>query len=207
MSTPDEAAAASPAEAAAPPEPSADRRKTWMRLGALTLAIAASAAVAHYTGATAYLTREHIRELIAGLGPLGALAFVGLFVVGELAHVPGFVFIGAAILAYGRLAGGVLGYVGALAAVAVAFLVVRGIGGQALGVIRRPLVVKMLAHVDDRPVLAVAGLRSVLWMTPALTYALALTRVRFRDYMVGSALGLALPIGLMSWFLDWLLAQ
>lgn len=187
-------------------EPS-EARTTWIRLGVLAGVLVVSAIVAHYAGVGEYLSRDHVRDLIAGLGPMGALAFVGLFVVGELAHVPGFVFIGASILAYGRLEGGVLGYVGALAAVAVAFLVVRGIGGQALSSIRRPLVVRMLAHVDDRPVLAVAGLRSVLWMTPALTYALALTRVRFRDYMIGSALGLAIPVVLMSFLFDWLLAQ
>jgi uncharacterized membrane protein YdjX (TVP38/TMEM64 family) len=192
-------------EAPKAPAPTPDRRGTWTRLAVLVLVLVLSAVVAHYAGVTEYLSRDRIRALISGLGPMGAFAFIGLFVLGELAHVPGFVFIGAAILAYGRLEGGVLGYVGALAAVAVAFLVVRGIGGQALSSIRRPIVVRLLAHVDDRPVLAVAGLRSVLWMTPALTYALALTRVRFRDYMIGSALGLAVPIALMSWFFDWLL--
>jgi uncharacterized membrane protein YdjX (TVP38/TMEM64 family) len=64
----------------------------------------------------------------------------------------------------------------------------------------------MLARVDERPLLAVTALRSVLWMTPALTYALALTRVRFRDYIAGTALGLALPIAAMSVFFDWLLS-
>lgn len=194
-----------------PPPPdareTAERQKTtWLRLGALALVVAISFAVAHATGLTEYLTRDHVRELIVGLGPLGALAFVGLFVVGELAHVPGFVFIGAAILAYGRLEGGVLGYVGALVAIAVAFFVVRGIGGSALAGLQRPILRRALAHVDERPVMAVAVLRTLLIMTPALTYALALTRIRFRDYMVGSAIGLVLPIAAMSLLFDWLLS-
>lgn len=192
-----------PAIASPPP---VDRKKTWLRLGALALVVAITFVVAHVTGLTEYLSREHVRALIVGLGPLGLLAFVGLFVVGELAHVPGFVFIGAAILAYGRLEGGVLGYVGALVAVAVAFFVVRGIGGQALTALERPLIRRALAHVDARPILAVAVLRTLLIMTPALTYALALTRIRFRDYMLGSALGLALPIVAMSVLFDWLLS-
>jgi uncharacterized membrane protein YdjX (TVP38/TMEM64 family) len=190
----------------APAAPDPDRRSRWIRLGALGLAVVVSFAVAHATGLTEQLTRENIRETIVGLGPLGALAFVGLFVVGELAHVPGFVFIGAAILAYGRLEGGVLGYVGALAAVAVAFVVIRAIGGQALSGIQRPWIVRALAEVDRRPITAVTALRVVLIMTPALTYALALTRVRFRDYMIGSALGLVVPIAVMSWLFDWLLS-
>jgi uncharacterized membrane protein YdjX (TVP38/TMEM64 family) len=188
-------------------EPSDEtRRRSWMRLGVLGALFVVTLLVAHFTGVTEHLSREHIRAIIDGLGPLGAVAFIGLFVVGELAHVPGFVFIGAAILAYGRLAGGVLGYVGALAAVAVAFVVVRAIGGQALASIRRPFITRMLAHVDARPVTAITVLRTLLILTPALTYALALTRVRFRDYMIGSALGLALPIAAMSVLFDWLLS-
>lgn len=190
-----------------PPHPAPHRKKTWIRLGVLALVVILSFIVAHVTGLTEYLSRERVRDLITGLGPLGVLAFVGLFVVGELAHVPGFVFIGAAILAYGRLEGGVVGYVGAMAAVAVAFVVVRGIGGQALAAIERPIIRRVLAHVDERPVLAVAALRTVLIMTPALTYALALTRIRFRDYIVGSALGLALPIAGMAVLFDWLFSS
>jgi uncharacterized membrane protein YdjX (TVP38/TMEM64 family) len=182
-------------------------KRRWLRLGALAVVIVALGVIAERTGLVAQLSQERVRATVEQLGPLGALVFVALFVVGELVHVPGFVFVGAAILAYGRLLGGVLGYVGALAAVAVTFLVVRAIGGQALASIEQPRVRAWLSRVDDRPVLVIAGLRTVLIMTPALTYALALTRVRFRDYMVGSALGLVLPIAAMAILFDWLFAQ
>ena len=38
-------------------------------------------------------------------------------------------------------------------------------------------------------------LRLVLWMAPELNYALALSNVGYRPYLVGSALGLVAPIG------------
>lgn len=187
------------------PSPEA-RKRAFVRLGALAVFLIVLAIVAERVGVAEHLSRERIRALIDGLGPLGVLAFVGLFVVGELAHVPGFVFIGAAILAYGRVVGGLVGYGGALIAMAVGFVVVRAFVGQALGAIRRPIVVRALAWVEARPILAVAGLRSVLWMTPMLTYVLALSPVRFRDYMLGTALGLVLPVVAMSVFFDWLLS-
>ena len=190
------------------PDPTPEQRgRTWVRLGLLALAVVVSVVVADQLGVTEWLSRDHVRELIVGLGPLGVVAFVGLFVVGELAHVPGWVFIGASILAYGRVAGGLVGYAGALVAIAVAFFVVRMIGGQALATIRRPFVARMLARVDEQPIRTVAVLRIFLVMTPALTYALALTRIRFREYMIGSALGLVVPIALMSLLFDWLFAQ
>jgi hypothetical protein len=65
----------------------------------------------------------------------------------------------------------------------------------------------MLAAVDSRPVLAVAGLRTLLMMTPALTYALAMTRVRFWHYVAGNLIGLVIPIAVMAAFIEWFLAR
>lgn len=183
-----------------------DRRRALLRVGALVLFVVLSIAVAHATGLTDYLSRDRVRELIVGLGPLGVVAFIGLFAVGELAHVPGFVFVGAAILAYGRVEGGIIGYVGAVLSVTVAFVVARGIGGQAFSAIRHPFVVRMLARVEERPLLTVLLLRAFLAIAPPVTFGLAFTRIRFRDYFLGSAIGLVPPIIVMSVFFDWLLS-
>ena len=48
----------------------------------------------------------------------------------------------------------------------------------------------------------------MLWMAPPLNYALAMSKLRFREYIIGSAIGLVIPIALVSllfeWFLGWL---
>ncbi|MCB9621848.1 MAG: DedA family protein, partial [Sandaracinus sp.] len=59
---------------------------------------------------------------------------------------------------------------------------------------------------ERRPVRVVALLRLILWMAPPLNYALAMSAVRFRDYVVGSALGLILPIAAAALFFDWVVA-
>ena len=51
---------------------------------------------------------------------------------------------------------------------------------------------------QERPVRSVALLRLVFWMFPPLNYALALSPVGLRDYVVGSALGLVLPLAVMA---------
>ena len=140
-----------------------------------------------------------------GLGPAGVVAFIGLFAVGELVHVPGFVFVGAAILAYGRGLGGVVGYVGALVSVTLAFVVARAIGGNAFAAIRQPFVVRVLSRVEERPLSTVIALRALLAVAPPVTFGLAFTRIRFRDYFVGSAIGLVPPVIVMSVLFDWLL--
>lgn len=170
------------------------KRRQRIRLGALFVVLVALFGVGWALGLDEYLDRERIRTLVESWGVFGPLAFVVLFAVGELAHVPGWVFVGAGIVVWGPFVGGLLGFVGANVSVSFAFLLVRTIGGKAFDSIERPFVRRLLARLDEYPVLVVAALRSVLFALPALNYGLALTRIRFRDYALGSALGLIPPM-------------
>ena len=198
------AAAAPPREgdAPAPPPAPAPSPVKWWRLVALVVLIVSLLVLGKVTGLTAYLTTERIRTLVQSAGWWGALLLIALFCVGELVHIPGFVFVAAAVIAYGRLGGGALGYVGALCSVSVSFFIVRGVGGKPLGAIKWRFVQRILAQLDEHPVRTVTILRSILWMAPQLNYALALSRVRYRDYLIGSALGLALPVAGMVLLMD-----
>jgi uncharacterized membrane protein YdjX (TVP38/TMEM64 family) len=119
--------------------------------------------------------------------------------------VPGLVFVAAAVLVWGRIAGAALAYGGALVAVSFSFAVVRAIGGQPLGELKQKWVRATLAQLDKRPIRTVALLRLVLWIAPALNYALALSPIRYREYVIGSAIGLVLPVGTAAAFLEFLL--
>jgi uncharacterized membrane protein YdjX (TVP38/TMEM64 family) len=114
--------------------------------------------------------------------------------------VPGLVFVAAGVLAYGPRVGGLVSYGAALVSISVSFGVVRALGGRALGDTR------VMQKLDLRPVRTIAALRLFLVLSPPLNYALALSRVRFRDYLLGSALGLAPPTALAAIFFDRVLA-
>ena len=177
------------------------KRKRWLRIGGVVLLFVGSIAIAKLTGLDAYLDPETVRAFMVEAGPWGFLAFLGIFALGELLHVPGWVFVGAATLAYGQPLAAVAAYTGAMFSVSVSFFVVRTIGGQSLGEIDRPIVRRTMARLEDHPIRTVAFLRLILWVTPALNYALAMSKLRFRDYFLGSALGLLLPMPLMSIFI------
>ncbi|MEO0325025.1 MAG: VTT domain-containing protein [Myxococcota bacterium] len=188
-----------------PPQQEERRGPARWRLLALVGVFALSFALAKLTGLGDQLTLEGIRTFMEGAGALGFFAFLAIFALGELLHVPGVVFVAAAIVAYGPVLGGIAGYLGALASVSVSFFVVRGVGGQQLAAVRRPFIQRMLARLDAQPVRVVALLRVALWMAPPLNYALAMSSVRFRAYLIGSALGLALPLTGAAIFIDALL--
>ena len=166
------------------------RYRAFIVVGILALIFVAALA----SGVADDVDPERVRAAIVAAGPWGVGLFVVMFVVGELIHIPGMVFVLAGVLTYGRSMGFLVALLGAVASVAFSFWLVRTFGGQALTHIRFKLLQRMLGKLDARPVQTVFVLRSIFWIAPALNYALAMSRVRFRDYLVGSTLGLVLPI-------------
>jgi uncharacterized membrane protein YdjX (TVP38/TMEM64 family) len=173
------------------PAPRPPRR--W-RLLALAAVVVATLVVGRASGATESLSVEGVRRAVEDAGLVGLVLFVALFAVGELLHVPGLVFVAAAVAIWGPVAGGLAASAGALVSLVTSFAVVRGVGGSHRPAPRWAFLERLLAGLERRPVATVALARAVFILSPPVTYALALSPVRFRDYLVGSALGLVAPL-------------
>lgn len=200
----DASAGAVKVEVGPPPEPA---KPSWPRLAGLAVVMVALFAIGHFTGLTEHATPENLRALVESLGVWGLFLFIVLFAVGEFMHIPGMVFVLAGLLAYGRVTGGLVGYVGALVSVSFSFFLVRRVGGQALAHVKRARIARILERLDRHPIPTIFLLRMILFLMPAVNYALAMTRVRFRDYFIGSALGLVIPMILYAYAFEWVLAR
>lgn len=163
--------------------------------------------VGRVTGVSDMLNVESIRAIVRDAGAFGIVLFLLAFSAGELLHVPGMVFVAAAILVYGKVLGFVLALAGAIVSVSVTFFIVRAIGGKALADIERPWIRRALLTLEQRPIRTVVVLRTFLWLAPGLNYALALANVRYRDYLIGSAVGLLAPILAVTLLFEWLLTK
>ena len=62
--------------------------------------------------------------------------------------------------------------------------------------------VRILRELDARPIMSVALLRALFQTMPALNYALAMSGIKFRAYLIGTLLGLPIPIALYCIFFD-----
>ncbi len=194
---------AEPSPVTPPVDAETPRGSAW-RLVALALVLVGTFVIGHAAGASEHLSAEGLRRLVEGAGAAGVVGFVVLFVVGELVHVPGLVFVGAAVALWGPAHGGAIAGVGALLSLVTSFVVVRAIGGTPLGAVKSGLARRVLRHLDLRPVTTVAVVRAVFILSPPITYALALSGIRFRDYFVGSAVGLVPPLTVAVLVTDWL---
>ncbi|WP_296219426.1 VTT domain-containing protein [Pseudomonas sp. UBA2684] len=155
-------------------------------------------------GIRAQFNLDALQTLILMHPVAGLLLFILLFALGNLIQIPGWVFLAAAVLALGRVYGGLATYLAACISCAFTFVAIRALGGNALRELDNRLAQRLLAGLDRRPLASIIALRMLFQTVPALNYALALSGVRLRTYLLGTLLGLPLPIALYCLFFDYL---
>ena len=146
---------------------------------------------------TGLLLREHVsREAITtwvdGLGPWAGLAFMTAYAAGAVAFLPGLVFTIAGGALFGPLWGTAYSLVGATSGAALAFLAARhGLGNWVAERTGRRLE-RLQAGIDREGWRFVALMRLVpLVPFNLLNYALGLTRIRLRTYVMTSLIAMA----------------
>ena len=163
-------------------------------------------AAAHFSGLASSITRERIEELALSWGLLGVISYVAVFAVGEILQLPGALFVVAAVAAYGPWLGTLIAYVGMNVASVAVFLFGRVIAGRALTEITHPRVLQLMSEVERAPIRTAIIARGVLFVLPGIGYALALSSIRLRDYVIGSAIGLVVPSALAAALGEWALS-
>jgi uncharacterized membrane protein YdjX (TVP38/TMEM64 family) len=173
-------------------------RQAMRRIGLAGLVGLSVAAMFYVPGLLAAGLIEWLRDA----GPAGIGVYVAVFIVAAVCMVPGSILTLGAGAAYGPLAGGLIALPASVAAAAVAF----GVGRLAARgwIVRRgsdERVAALDAAVEQHGLKLVVLIRlSPLVPFNVLNYALGLTRVRFRDFVVGSFVGL-LPVTLLYAYL------
>lgn len=176
----------------------------YKRLIAVVLFLAILFAIFELSGLRDHFNLAFLQQRIEENKVTGLLIFILLFALGNLIQIPGWVFLAAAVLALGRTMGGIATYVAAVASCTITFFTIRFVGGDALRQLDSKIAVKLLRQLDAHPIKSVLLLRVVFQTVPALNYALAMSGVRFRDYLIGTLLGLPVPIALYCVFFDYL---
>lgn len=170
------------------------RNDKLLRLLAVLLFLGVLLTVMELSGLREHFDLHALHQRIETNRLTGLLLFILLFALGNLAHVPGWIFLAAAVLALGQTVGGLVTYLAATLSCVSTFLLIHLIGGNALRQLDNRVARRMLARLDSAPVRNIALLRVLFQTLPALNYALALSGVRFRHYLSGTLLGLPLPI-------------
>jgi len=134
-----------------------------------------------------------VRGMIESMGPYGSLAFIGLCIAAVMLHMPEILVIAAGSVVFGGIKGFVLGWIGCMAGLTISFTIARYFLKDAFRDIvasRSQRLISWDEKLERHGFVTVLYLRLILFMVPPLNWAIAVTRVRFRDYLLGSAIGI-----------------
>ncbi len=167
---------------------------------ALALGLIALMATGILLNRAGFITSERLSMTLLELGCWGVPVFFLCFVVGGLIQIPGVLFVIAARLAFGPTLGFVVGYTGAMLAVTAGFCMVRMMRGgqQEASSPKNAWAQRMLDKAETRPILTIATLRLLFFLSPPLNVGLGFSSVRLHHYVVGSALGIVVPTALVT---------
>jgi len=172
--------------------------KTLVKFLALIVFLAVAICLFRLTPARELATPEHLTRILGAAGWWAPAFFVLIEAMAIVLFVPASIpiLLGAGL--FGASWGFFCGWLGAVGGASMAFVV-----GRALG---REFVAGMIGHRLQKCDEAIErnGLTAVLYLrllnspfTP-LNYGLSLTRVRFRDFLLGTALGVAVSIFVLT---------
>ena len=176
----------------------------YKRLCIVILFLVALLALFQLSGLREHFNLAFVRQQLVDNKLTGLLIFVVLFCVGNLVQIPGWIFLAAAVLALGKTWGGLATYIAATISCLFTFLTIRFVGGDAIRAVKNRYALKILRGLDAHPIKSIALLRILFQTVPALNYALALSGVKFHKYMIGTMVGLPLPIMLYCLFFDYI---
>ena len=180
------------------------RMQKYQRLILVAVFLVLLFVIFELSGLRGQFTLKYLQQVILDNKASGLLIFVLVFSLGNLVQIPGWVFLAAAVLTLGKTMGGVATYVAACVSCVVTFLAIRFLGGSALRQLDNKFARRLLEHFDVHPIRSILILRILFQTVPALNYTLALSGARFRDYLIGTLLGLPVPIALYCLFFDYL---
>lgn len=166
----------------------------FLRLTALILLTAGFVYLSFFTDFMSYFNAEAMRTAVTDAGMFAPLLFMTVYVVATILFIPGTPLTLLAGVLFGPWYGTLYVVVGATLGAVLAFLLARGLGRGAFS-FGRGGVATRVAMYDAK--LATHGLGTVLFLRSVplfpfngLNFALGLTSVKPRDYVVGTFFGI-----------------
>ncbi|MCF8126393.1 MAG: TVP38/TMEM64 family protein [Desulfotignum sp.] len=176
------------------------RKKALIKVCILALFIAAAVFLVRFSPVKHYLTAQQLETLLEAVGLWASVMFVFIYAAGVCLFVPGTLLtaLGAAI--FGPYQGFAYVWTGAMAGACLAFLIGRYLGRDFAATV----IGERLKRFDDA--IARNGFATVLYLrlvyfpfTP-MNFGMGLTRVRFKDYALGTGLGIMVGTFIFTFF-------
>ena len=177
-----------------------NRRAGILKAVVLVAFIALAIYVVRFTPVKDFLTAETLGRLLDKAGIWAPVAFIMIYAVGVCLFVPGTLItaIGAAI--FGPFWGFLYVWVGAMIGASTAFFVGRGLGREFAASLIGDRLRKYDEAIERNGFATVLYLRLVYFPFTPMNFGMGLTKVRFKDYFLGTGLGIIAGAFIFTFF-------
>jgi uncharacterized membrane protein YdjX (TVP38/TMEM64 family) len=181
--------------------PPAQRLRRFAKIVGFAMIIIALALVWHFTPLSTLADPESIQERLAEIADMPGAPFIviAVFIVGGLLVFPVLLLIAATAATFGPWLGFALAGIGAMASAIVTYGIGAAIGRQAIENVLGPRLNRVRRAIVQRGVLAVTAVRLVpVAPFTVVNLVAGASRIRFADYVLGTIIGMAPGLVLMS---------
>jgi uncharacterized membrane protein YdjX (TVP38/TMEM64 family) len=171
-----------------------------IKMALLVMFIAAAIYLVRFSPVKQYLTAQQLRLFLESVGFWAPLMFVIIYVVGVCLFLPGTLLTAMGAAIFGPYWGFLYVWIGAMIGAALAFLIGRYLGRD----FAASLIGNKLKRFDDaierNGFATVLYLRLMYFPFTAMNFGMGLTKVRFWDYLAGTALGILVGTFIFTFF-------
>ncbi len=182
------------------PQRTTTGKRPLIKALALLLFIVAAVVIVRFTPVREYLTREMLGGLLESAGFWAPLLFILVYVAGICLFVPGTLLttLGAAI--FGAYWGFLYVWVGAMIGASAAFWIGRTLGREFAASLIGDRLKRYDEAIERNGFATVLYLRLIYFPFTPMNFGMGLTRVRFRDYLFGTGLGIIVGTFIFTFF-------
>ena len=178
-----------------------NRKKALMKAIFLLVFIVAAIFLVRFTPIKNYLTAEALGRFLDGAGFWAPLIFILIYTAGVCLFLPGTLLTGLGAAIFGAYWGFVYVWFGAMAGASAAFFIGRTLGREFASSLIGDKLKKYDDTIERNGFATVLYLRLVYFPFTPMNFGMGLTKVHFRDYFIGTGLGIIVGTFIFTFFI------
>lgn len=180
---------------------SSTRRGAVLKALVFVAFIVAAVFAVRFTPAKGYLTSEALGRLLGGAGIWAPIFYMIIYAVGVCLFLPGTLLTGLGAAIFGPYWGFLYVWIGAMLGASAAFVIGRTLGREFAASLVGDRLKKYDDAIERNGFATVLYLRLVYFPFTPMNFGMGLTKVRFRDYLLGTGLGIIVGTFIFTFFI------
>jgi uncharacterized membrane protein YdjX (TVP38/TMEM64 family) len=167
----------------------------------LAVFLIAAISIVRFTPLKTYLTPEGLDKILDKAGMWAPFFYIFIYAAGVCLFVPGLLLTGVGAFLFGPYQGFIYIWLGAMAGASGAFYIGRTLGRDFAASLIGDRLRKYDDAIEKNGFAVVLYLRLIYFPFTPMNFGMGLTKVRFRDYFLGTAIGIIAGTFIIAYFI------